>query len=106
MLAPERVATPPRYVVFLGDGAGKPEAVAMGQRVEAALVENPHYAHCRAVGQLASVQVHLIRGAASESYLRRCLALGQVAGTVKHTALSRHDGWAAWFDGEAVEVCP
>ena len=104
MVAPDRDAAPPRYVLFLGDGGGEGEAAAMGARVEAVLRSNPHYAHCRALGQLGKLKVVLVRGRAREAYLRRCLALGQVAGTVKSTALSRHDGWASWFDGASVEA--
>jgi GH3 auxin-responsive promoter len=104
MLAPDRASEPPGYLLLLGDGADSPHAAAMGRRVEAGLAANPHYAHCRSAGQLSPLRVFVIKGAAQEGFLRRCVALGQIAGTIKSTALSRHDGWDQWFDGRMMEV--
>lgn len=104
MLAPDRRSDPPGYLLLLGDGADPRRGARMGWRVEVGLAANPHYAHCRAAGQLAPLRVFVIRGAAQEAFMKRCVALGQIAGTVKTAALNRHEGWDQWFDGLMLEV--
>ena len=92
MLAPSIKAEPPRYLLFT-DQPGVNAAI-----LDQALSDNPYYAHARGIGQLASASVFLIEDSQpQEVYLRRCVQLGQRAGTVKATALHRTPGWEEWF---------
>ena len=93
MLAPHREADPPHYILF---ASGSCEA----GDVDAALQANPHYAHARRVGQLGPIRIFIIRDQhPEEAYLRRCVALGHRAGTIKPLALHRAAGWETWFQG-------
>jgi len=66
--------------------------------IETRLCTNPHYAHCRRLGQLQAVRVFRVRGDAAAAYLARCVQLGQRASTVKNSALHPQTGWEGWFD--------
>jgi GH3 auxin-responsive promoter len=99
MLAPsqqERL----RYVLFL-QGATSQSDLAV--RLDRKLTQNPHYAYCRRLGQLAAPRIFQITSDAGECYLRRCVALGQRAGAVKAVALHRLIGWEDCFRGEWTE---
>ena len=105
MLVPEWDA-PPRYVLLLEprDDASDPRTEARSESLrsiadalESELLANPHYAYCRRLGQLASVEVCRVEDA-NAKYIRRCIALGQRAGEVKPTALHRTDGWLAGYE--------
>lgn len=106
MLAPSDRGTP-RYILFLESGHCESElAVNLDEKLRA----NPHYAYCRRLGQLAEPQVVLIQRGTREAYLKHCEALGQRAGSVKMTALSKHSGWEEVFSGNHLsagraEVC-
>jgi hypothetical protein len=65
--------------------------------LEMRLIENPHYAYCRRLGQLGPVRVAFLKSGVSECYLERCAALGQRRGSIKPTALHPKSGWSAWF---------
>ena len=67
--------------------------------LDKALCANPHYAHCRRIGQLKEVRVFRIQGDSSAAYLQRCIGLGQRAGTIKLVKLHRTPGWEHWFQG-------
>ena len=93
LLAPCREEDPPHYILFVD----QPFAAA---GIDAALQTNPHYAHARRVGQLGSVRIFQLREASPEAaYLRRCVLLGQRAGTIKPVVLHRASGWETWFEG-------
>jgi len=99
MLAPSQQEGP-RYVLFLQGATSQTDlAVRLDQR----LTENPHYAYCRRLGQLAAPRVFHITSDASECYLRRCVAMGQRAGAVKAVALHRLTGWEDIFLGDWTE---
>jgi hypothetical protein len=99
MLAPSRQESL-RYVLFL-DGAASQRDLAV--RLDKKLTQNPHYAYCRRLGQLASPRIFQITSGAGECYLRRCVATGQRAGAVKAVALHRLTGWEDCFRGEWTE---
>jgi GH3 auxin-responsive promoter len=89
-----------RYVLFL-QGAASPADLAF--RLDKKLTQNPHYAYCRRLGQLAAPRIFQITSDAGESYLRRCVAMGQRAGAVKAVALHRLTGWEDFFRGDWTE---
>lgn len=72
-------------------------SASLAREIDEKLRANPHYDHCRAVGQLEALRLFCVKTNARAAYLRRCLALGARPGTVKATPLSRHSGWEEWF---------
>lgn len=89
-----------RYALFIEeDSATGPLAALLDQ----ALSANPHYAYCRALGQLRAPAAFRIRGGAAEAFLRRSIALGQRAGDIKPTPIHRLPGWESVFDGAFTE---
>lgn len=105
MLAPSDAAVP-HYTLFLEGQYCEPD---LAFRVDAKLRENPHYAYCRALGQLADLKLFLIPEKAREAYLNACEARGQRAGAVKITSMHKNSGWEHIFTGRyadnPVEVC-
>ena len=95
MLAPSRQERP-CYVLFLQGATSQTDLAA---RLDQKLTQNPHYAYCRRLGQLAAPRIFQITSDAGESYLRRCVATGQRAGAVKAVALHRMMGWEDCFRG-------
>lgn len=61
------------------------EAEITAEQIEARLSLNPHYAHCRRLGQLQAVKVISMTKA---EYLDRCLQLGLTVSTVKTSSLT------------------
>jgi hypothetical protein len=88
MLAPADVAG---YCLFLEIDAEPPTDLA--ERLDEELSANPHYRLCRALGQLAAVQVQRLEPGAFARYLHRCRERGQRWGDVKPLALSPLSGW-------------
>lgn len=99
MLAPSQQENL-RYVLFL---QGKNSETDLAVQLDKKLTQNPHYAYCRRLGQLAAPRIFQITGEASACYLRRCVATGQRAGAVKAVALHRMTGWENFFRGEWTE---
>src|SRR2546422_2013296 len=99
MLAPSQQESP-RYVLFLQGAASRTD---LAVRLDEKLTQNPHYAYCRRLGQLAAPRVFQITSDAGECYLRRCVAMGQRAGAVKAVALHRLTGWEDCFRGRWTE---
>jgi hypothetical protein len=99
MLAPSQQESP-RYVLFLQGDTSQTDLAA---QLDKKLTQNPHYAYCRRLGQLAAPRIFQITSDAGESYLRRCVATGQRAGAVKAVALHRMMGWEEVFHGEWTE---
>jgi hypothetical protein len=89
-----------RYVLFLQGAASQPD---LAVRLDKKLTQNPHYAYCRRLGQLAAPRIFQITSDAGDSYLRRCVAMGQRAGAVKAVALHRLAGWEDFFRGDWTE---
>lgn len=100
LLAPQRDANPPHYILFTTN------AVA-ADMIDAALQTNPHYAHARNIGQLGPLRVFLIDEAnPQETYIRHCVLLGQRAGSIKPVALHRGGCWAQIFAGHFLDSSP
>jgi hypothetical protein len=99
MLAPSQQESP-HYVLFLQGDAPQVELAA---QLDKKLTQNPHYAYCRRLGQLAAPRVFQITSDAGGCYLRRCVATGQRAGAVKAVALHRLTGWEDFFRGKWTE---
>jgi hypothetical protein len=99
MLAPSQQEGP-HYVLFL---QGATSQTDLAVRLDKKLTENPHYAYCRRLGQLAAPRIFHVTSDASEYYLRRCVAMGQRAGAVKAVALHRLTGWEDVFLGDWAE---
>ena len=99
MLAPSQQESL-RYVLFL---QGATSETDLAVRLDNKLTQNPHYAYCRRLGQLAAPRIFQITSDAGESYLRRCVAMGQRAGAVKAVALHRLTGWEDFFRGNWTE---
>ncbi len=88
------------YVLFLQGAASQAD---LAIRLDKKLAQNLHYAYCRRLGQLAAPRIFQITSDAGESYLRRCVAMGQRAGAVKAVALHRLTGWEDFFRGDWTE---
>jgi hypothetical protein len=95
MLAPSQQESA-HYVLFLQGNASQTDLAA---RLDRKLTQNPHYAYCRRLGQLAAPRIFQITTDAGGSYVRRCVATGQRAGAVKAVALHRMTGWEEVFHG-------
>ncbi len=95
MLAPSRRESL-GYVLFLQGATSRAD---LAVRLDKKLTQNPHYAYCRRLGQLAAPRIFQITSDAGECYLRRCVALGQRAGAVKAVALHRLTDWEECFQG-------
>jgi hypothetical protein len=76
MLAP--IASRDGYALYT-------EADITSEQIEARLSLNPHYAHCRRLGQLQAVKVIAMTKA---EYLDRCLQAGLTVSTVKTSSLT------------------
>lgn len=98
MLAPEGS----RYVLFVAGDV----ATDLAERIDAALRDNPHYAYCRDLRQLQSVEIIRLGMDAPETFARRMTEMGQRLGDIKPVALSRLDGWGEWFASVAQSFLP
>jgi hypothetical protein len=94
MLAPDREG----YTLFAST-----DQTRHADTVDLALQDNPHYALCRANGQLGPVRLFHVQEDGRAACLRRALSEGGRPGTAKSPALSRHDGWERHFHGRFVE---
>jgi GH3 auxin-responsive promoter len=100
MLAPSD-AVVPRYVLFLENPICESD---LASQLDTRLQMNPHYAYCRAIGQLGDPQVFRIQNGAREAYLQHCASLGHRAGAVKFTPLHKLTGWERVFTGGYVQA--
>jgi hypothetical protein len=99
MLAPETSGGKSRYVFYVeGKVYGN-----LCKQMEGELLRNPHYEHCRRLGQLEALQIFRITQNGAADYLRREIAEGMRMGDVKPMALSKKEGWGVWFSGRLVE---
>jgi hypothetical protein len=100
MLAPDETATAFRYSLFIQETNELPRDLAM--RLDAALRANPHYDHCRAIGQLALPGIFIIRGNAFAQYSAELSRGGLRLGDIKPVPLSRTAIWDSVFRGSWV----
>jgi len=103
MLAPENELSPPAYCLFI-QVAGQSDLLLaeIGEKLEESMCENYHYRYCRQLGQLGPMMVFKIAQEAHETYLSRCVRLGQKSGAIKPLALHSREGWSRWFQGSIV----
>jgi hypothetical protein len=87
MLAPGEEAG---YVLFLETDTAP---AGLAERLDEELSANPGYRLCRALGQLAAVQIQPLEPGSFARYLHRCRERGQRWGDVKPLALSPLRGW-------------
>lgn len=95
MLAPDSGRA--RYVLFIEADGGI--AAGLAGRVDEALCRNPHYRHCREIGQLERVAVFHITGDAHIAFLDAETENGRRLGNIKPTCLSPRRGWESRFAG-------
>lgn len=94
MLAPGR----DHYILYAST-----DETGHASNIDRELKRNPHYALCRANGQLGPVRLFQVREDGRSACLRRTLAEGGRPGTMKSTALSRLGGWEHHFRGGFVD---
>ncbi|HEY4415603.1 MAG TPA: GH3 auxin-responsive promoter family protein [Verrucomicrobiae bacterium] len=93
LLAPDEDGLGCRYILYL-EGEIQPGLVL---RLEAALLENPHYAWCRKLGQLQPANVFQIGSNAYKIFVADQLAHGKKLGEIKPCSLSVRTGWTKVF---------
>ncbi|MGW8267755.1 MAG: hypothetical protein ACWGSQ_15425, partial [Longimicrobiales bacterium] len=98
LLAPEEEGGRTRYVWYL-DSAREPTFPTTWEKLDQALSENFHYAHCRRLGQLAPAELRLVPRGAPLRYLERKGAEGRRMGDVKIPALETEPGWGEVLEG-------
>lgn len=103
MLAPESYheggAVSCAYTLFIESDASLEVLKSVARELEEALRESFHYDLCRRLEQLGATRVFRIQSHARESYVARCVEMGQREGDVKPCALHLKAGWAAIFSG-------
>jgi hypothetical protein len=97
MLAPDRGSGTFRYTLFIQSDAELPRNLAV--RLDEALSANPHYDHCRTLGQLARPGIFAIRGNAFAQYAAELARSGRRLGDIKPAPLSRSSTWTSVFNG-------
>ena len=89
LLAPEHGEGGWGYTVFIeSDVIG-----ALDLRLDAALRANPHYAHCRDLGQLRGLRVVHLKEDAQEAFCTAFAAEGRRLGDIKPQSLSSRSDW-------------
>ena len=102
MLAPDEDSKGARYTLYV-QGKSQPEwAVAL----DALLRKNPHYAHCRDLGQLEPIRLFRIADGAYEQFVRHEISQGARMGDVKPVVLSKRTGWSNVFTGAFADTAP
>jgi hypothetical protein len=92
LLAPEEEDGSTRYVWYV-DSVRKAPLSRIAGKLEGALAENFHYAHCRRLGQLAPAALSPVPPGAAIRYLERKGRSGSRLGDVKIPALETESGW-------------
>ncbi len=98
LLAPEESDGLMAYTLFIESDDLLEQPLAA--EVDALLGENPHYRHCRTIGQLGPVRCQRIQGKGFLAYSQRLSDLGQRLGNIKPAVLSGLRGWSHVFGGE------
>jgi GH3 auxin-responsive promoter len=95
MLAPDEGPRGLHYTLYV-EGDVQSEVAA---RLDALLLQNPHYAWCRKSGQLGPLELFWIRTAGYELFVTREQSHGKRLGEIKPRSLSRETGWSQYFQG-------
>ncbi len=93
MLSPENDANCWRYILFIEGDADD----LLASRLDTELRANPHYALCRDLGQLGSLQLFRIRVGAYETFCAAVGVEGRKLGDVKPQCLSPRTDWRRRF---------
>jgi hypothetical protein len=93
LLAPDEDAAGWHYTLY---AEGTLPDTAAGT-LDCILRQNPHYDHCRGLGQLRPVRVFRITGHGYEKMAIRMVAEGKRLGEIKPTSLSGLIGWSKYF---------
>ena len=91
VLAPVRAVTGTAYTLFVE--SDEPQQPALGVRLERALRQNPHYAWCAELGQLAPARIARVGPDATQAFISARVANGQRLGDVKPLSLSTETDW-------------
>lgn len=84
---------PPHYALFAENADQR-----LTERVERALLENPHYRYARELGQLGPLRFELVRNGA-EKYVSAMRARGLRLGDIKPSGFDTSTGWGERFIG-------
>lgn len=96
MLVTERGTLPTyRLLVECADSEA-PLLPALGEALEARLLDGYHYKYCRELGQLGAVEVRRVHEGWAR-YEKRLIGEGMRAGDIKPRVLDVRDGWTRWF---------
>ena len=95
LLAPDEDAAGWRYTLYV---EGNPPA-DVAEYLDRRLRENPHYSHCRELGQLQPSRLFRIEGRGFEMFTSRLISEGKRLGDIKPMPLSRSAGWSKTFAG-------
>lgn len=93
LLAPEKESGVWGYTLFV-EGEISAE---VGESLERALCDNPHYAYCRELGQLRATRCFKIAGQGYETFAATEMEAGRRLGDIKPVALSQRTDWRARF---------
>lgn len=93
MLAPEQDEDGSGYTLFVEGEVNE----SLDAQVDSALRANPHYAHCRDLGQLRPLRVLRLKGGAQEAFYATQAAEGRRLGDVKPQSLSSRSDWRTLF---------
>ncbi len=101
LLAPVITTQGARYVLFL-ETDPRANVAGLSEVLDRLLEENPHYDHCRHLGQLAACRVFLLDPAGPDGatcYHDEMLSRGLKLGEIKLAPLDSRSGWEARFRG-------
>jgi hypothetical protein len=99
LLAPDQDPDGSRYTLYIEGAPLSP----LAKTLDTALRQNPHYSHCRNLGQLQPVRVFNISGRGYQTFVKRQMEQGCRLGDVKPASLSRLQGWSQLFSGAYVQ---
>jgi len=100
LLAADTESHPPGYTLFLvADPV--PDLQSLATRLEDALCRNPHYRHCRFLGQLRAVRVRAADPGSIDAYFAWRTARGQNLGDIKPVTIESGPGLMGCFEVHA-----
>ena len=95
LLAPEEDAAGWRYTLYVEGALPNNLAAALDR----ALRRNPHYSHCRDLGQLQPARIFPVAKQGYEAFAKRLVSEGRRLGDIKPVLFSCAGGWSKMFLG-------